>query len=1474
MERTRSSVSVKAASIESKSSKTDDKNKFEDLPLYAWDPAMVERWLINEDLKEYVPLFRDKEVDGETLLAMDYDSLKVMGITGVSDRSKILSAIKFTNRSCPYMPECANPPGSHRGNDRNDQDRSRRRDTSKGTGISGRLQLKKKIEERFPALQMLSNKLSTSKDSVLSRIVSSRSSKSSSSSSPQLPNTMGSLRRKTPSPTPSAYKSDSKKSHLSPGKCLGIANKSTSDLSIPRESMESATNSSDTNNKLSGNKSPVSIRSHPSANRPQNGTSSATCTIKIAQSNVEKCNTAKLSIKSMNMIEEPQISVRKLGKSSTLSQDHKTPTILEIPTFSPLTQTKSSESPISLTHLSLARSPLGTTSDKQSFQQRILANSDADIAMDVHRKSRNSPGEKSPPAGVAASRSDSLSSAAHLPFLLKSPGGATDQRNVINPVAVSPRRASPEQDPLQRVYPVVPNRSDSLASSFKHMESRRTSSSTKKGSQNGSPHTSGDDITAPPAVLRGVLAPQEQNVTNAAPERRSLRKFSAPLTRAAADILFPYRSRDEFDISTGPLSSWKPGGDLALDSLKEIPYINRSPLDSADEGRRSDTRGYSSADIYSRHKLQISNPQVSRPNNTPRTPSPAPTNDALKTIAQFTNSTPKDTTSSSQTPRSASEITRAGGSNALSNDITDENLTGPAKSPRGDSTDVQAEPGQSSRELAKSKASSLHLTTTSNSDLPLQAYISEDELGTKVHYIGERPPDELIVDHLERYFPGIEDELYTPTDDEQNQQIIAPKADPDGENETGDAKVKPDLPSAADSKYDADSYLPKNVGVMQKIDSDEFKNTNFKNDAEGADAFKLGDYSSKSDELKRDSTLNQDLPEMPIPKRNMDLEDAPQNRRRHTCRKSDIQNRAQSAIISKRISRLAKRRSGINPVRPITRVSSNFPNNNKDWAYKPPYPVSKPPDQPVSPKRDNYKINQRSSSIRMSKFNPRPLGFKDLQEANQNVFPARDPDAGNINPIRGPVAKPSVSRRVSPQRNIVLNDDALKLENLSIGQETFPLVAAKPVDPSKQQVYDIPTLKKERESPRTDNDDEGNDLKDVLSNMLEGYQNEASVNDAFSLVNEDDNVRVSEAAKKRVSLKVPDKISDLKTLDIYSAMKTYECTEKRNTLISSRFSSDARQNVPIGFKWRLGKVIGRGAFGTVYIGINLTSGDLMAVKQVDFGVETNATVSRRRRQEESIKREIGFLKELQHDHIVAYYGCASVDNTFNVFLEYVSGGSIASCLTKYGAFTDSCVRCFTAQILFGLEYLHSVNIIHRDIKGANVLVDSEGVAKISDFGISKRNQYNQAYHRVTRMSMQGTVPWMAPEVTRGKGYSAKVDIWSLGCLILEMLTNRNPWYKVKGSVIYLLGKGKAPPIPSNLSPEAKEFLAKCFNDNPELRPTATEILNNPNGYPDTQNPMSFDFKKWIAGVIHNRASDEKYYHNTYESTQSQTFNVA
>ncbi|KAI8071306.1 hypothetical protein BC940DRAFT_294119 [Gongronella butleri] len=268
-----------------------------------------------------------------------------------------------------------------------------------------------------------------------------------------------------------------------------------------------------------------------------------------------------------------------------------------------------------------------------------------------------------------------------------------------------------------------------------------------------------------------------------------------------------------------------------------------------------------------------------------------------------------------------------------------------------------------------------------------------------------------------------------------------------------------------------------------------------------------------------------------------------------------------------------------------------------------------------------------------------------------------------------------------------------------------------------------------------------------------------------------------------------------------------------------------------GMTWMKGSLIGRGTFGDVYLGLNPLSGELMAVKQVELPVENSASVERKKSMVEALRREIALLQELQHENIVQYLGSESDDAHFSIFLEYVPGGSVAGLLASYGAFQEPLVRSFVRQILKGLTYLHGKDIIHRDIKGANVLVDNKGGVKISDFGISKKVEEDIMQVTSTaahRPSLQGSIFWMAPEVVKQTQYTKKADIWSLGCMVVEMFTGDHPFPAFSQmQAIFQIGSYTMPDIPNHVSSEAKDFLKCTFQLDHEKRPTAHELLSHP-----------------------------------------------
>lgn len=252
------------------------------------------------------------------------------------------------------------------------------------------------------------------------------------------------------------------------------------------------------------------------------------------------------------------------------------------------------------------------------------------------------------------------------------------------------------------------------------------------------------------------------------------------------------------------------------------------------------------------------------------------------------------------------------------------------------------------------------------------------------------------------------------------------------------------------------------------------------------------------------------------------------------------------------------------------------------------------------------------------------------------------------------------------------------------------------------------------------------------------------------------------------------------------------------------------------FRWFKGQLIGKGTYGRVYLGMNATTGEFLAVKEVEVNPKAaGGDKNKMREMVAALDQEIDTMQHLDHINIVQYLGCERKETSISIFLEYISGGSIGSCLRKHGRFEESVVSSLTQQTLSGLAYLHREGILHRDLKADNILLDLDGTCKISDFGISKKT--DNIYGNDKTNNMQGSVFWMAPEViqSQGEGYSAKVDIWSLGCVVMEMFTGRRPWSNEEAvGAIYKIANGEIPPIPEDLEesipPLAVAFMADCF----------------------------------------------------------------
>lgn len=261
-------------------------------------------------------------------------------------------------------------------------------------------------------------------------------------------------------------------------------------------------------------------------------------------------------------------------------------------------------------------------------------------------------------------------------------------------------------------------------------------------------------------------------------------------------------------------------------------------------------------------------------------------------------------------------------------------------------------------------------------------------------------------------------------------------------------------------------------------------------------------------------------------------------------------------------------------------------------------------------------------------------------------------------------------------------------------------------------------------------------------------------------------------------------------------------------------------------QWTIGSRIGVGSFGVVHVGMNKRNGSLMAVKSIPMKPEIMTDV----------RREIELLKTLNHTNIVRYYGAEINGSDLHIFQEWVAGGSVTDLLSKFGPFSFSVIQVYAEQILRGLEYLHSNDILHRDIKGSNILVSDEGIVKLADFGGSKKIAELNS-DMMMSMTMRGTPYFMAPEVFEQK-YSSKADVWAFACVLYQMATAMAPWKHLGFNSPFVLCRHlqttDGPPalprtLPATNGHLLNHFLAilgRCFCRIPFERPGVSELLHD------------------------------------------------
>ncbi|KAG6828575.1 hypothetical protein H0H92_007505 [Tricholoma furcatifolium] len=244
--------------------------------------------------------------------------------------------------------------------------------------------------------------------------------------------------------------------------------------------------------------------------------------------------------------------------------------------------------------------------------------------------------------------------------------------------------------------------------------------------------------------------------------------------------------------------------------------------------------------------------------------------------------------------------------------------------------------------------------------------------------------------------------------------------------------------------------------------------------------------------------------------------------------------------------------------------------------------------------------------------------------------------------------------------------------------------------------------------------------------------------------------------------------------------------------------------------------------------LNWATGETVAVKEIQLSNIPKAELG-------EIMSEIDLLKNLNHPNIVKYKGFVKTREYLYIILEFCENGSLHAISKRFGKFPENLVAVYISQVLEGLVYLHDQGVIHRDIKGANILTNKDGTVKLADFGVASNTTTGVRDDAVVGSPYWNSVgfevliiPKVAPEVIEQSGATTASDIWSVGCVVIELLEGHPPYHTLDPMpALFRIVQDDCPPIPEGASPIVKDFLYHCFQKDCNLRISAKKLLKHP-----------------------------------------------
>ncbi|KAG2485833.1 hypothetical protein HYH03_015416 [Edaphochlamys debaryana] len=261
--------------------------------------------------------------------------------------------------------------------------------------------------------------------------------------------------------------------------------------------------------------------------------------------------------------------------------------------------------------------------------------------------------------------------------------------------------------------------------------------------------------------------------------------------------------------------------------------------------------------------------------------------------------------------------------------------------------------------------------------------------------------------------------------------------------------------------------------------------------------------------------------------------------------------------------------------------------------------------------------------------------------------------------------------------------------------------------------------------------------------------------------------------------------------------------------------------------YQLDRLLGRGKYSQVYLAREKTTGQMVAIKRVEI-FDMMDPASR-----QACVKEVKILQNVEHPNIVKCFRSFLADNELVIVLEWAEAGDLGQLIKARSdagqVFSTEEVWVQFQQVCNALRHMHERRMMHRDLKPSNIFVTCTGDLKLGDLGLSRYFSSRTLQAQTT----VGTPYYMSPEVVRGQPYDFSSDIWSLGCLLYELVALRNPFYKENQS-LYVLGKNiqncQYEPLPDTVPDEVRQLVTNMLQPQPASRPTIGQVAEYVNGY--------------------------------------------